>query len=217
MERTTTGRGRVVHFTLAESRQLKLEDTKGNVTDFAIPTLDEALAWARGRTILVVDQKDVAMAAWVPKIAEHKAEAYVVLIVYSFADAQACHALNANLMMEVMIPNLEKAEQFGRLGIPWRNFVAFVGHIPPEDAALYEFINRQGASCMIGTSRNLDRKVITGQVTDLKRLEPDYRAFLRRGVDLIETDIPAILGPMLLGASPARPEPSGLTFVRRIT
>jgi glycerophosphoryl diester phosphodiesterase len=95
----------------------------------------------------------------------------------------------------------EKNGLFGQLGIPWRNIVAFVGHTPPEDAALYEFIHRQGASCMIGTCRNLDRAVITGQVTDIKRLEPDYRAFLRRGADLIETDIPGDLGRVLFGSS----------------
>ena len=56
---------------------------------------------------------------------------------------------------------------------------------------------------MIGTSRNLDRRVITGQVADLNRLEPDYREFLRRGADLIETDIPVELGRLLYGSSSA--------------
>jgi hypothetical protein len=53
---------------------------------------------------------------------------------------------------------------------------------------------------MIGTSRNLDRQVLTGKVADIKQLEPDYRAFLGRGADVIETDIPALLGPLLYGA-----------------
>ena len=139
--RTTTGRGRVADFTLAELKQLKLKDTEGNVTEFEMPTLDEALAWARGTTILVLDQKDVPVAARVRKIAEHKAEAYAILIVNNFQDAQRAHALNKNIMMEVMIPNLEKAKQFGQLGIPWQNIVVFVGHTPPEDAALYEFVH----------------------------------------------------------------------------
>ena len=50
---------------------------------------------------------------------------------------------------------------------------------------------------MIGTSRNLDRKVANGQVPDIKQLEPDYLAFLRRGADIIETDIPTLLGPLV--------------------
>ena len=202
LERTSTGKGRVADLTLAELKQLKLKDTEGNVTEFQIPTLDEALEWARGRTILVLDQKDVPVAVRVKKIEEHKAEGYALVIVNSFKDAQACHALNTNIFMEVMIPNRAKVAEFDQLGIPWRNVVAFVGHVPPEDAGLYELIHARGASCMIGTSRNLDRHFVSKQVSDLKPLEPDYRAFLKRGADLIETDIPRELGPLLYGSTP---------------
>lgn len=202
LERTTTGKGKVEDFTLAELKRLRLKDSEGRVTDFRIPTLDEVLDWARGRTIVVLDQKDVPLATRVGKITEHRAEAFAMVIVNSFKDARACHALNPDVMMEVMIPNRKKAEEFGTLGIPWNHVIAFVGHAPPEDAALYEFIRRQGASCMIGTSRNLDLRVITGKVPDIKALEPDYRALLRRGANLIETDIPTLLGPLLQSPSP---------------
>ncbi len=197
LDRTTTGTGRVSDFTLAELKQLRLKDNEGTVTDFQIPTLEEAFKWARGRTILVLDQKDMSATERVQKITEHSAEAYVMLIVNSFRDAQACYALNPNVMMEVMIPNREKAEEFDKLGVPWRNVVAFVGHTPPEDRGLYEYIHSKGASCMIGTSRNLDRNWITGKVSEIQKLEPDYRAFLERGADIIETDIPSQIGPML--------------------
>jgi glycerophosphoryl diester phosphodiesterase len=197
VERTTNGKGKVVDLTLAELKQLKLKDTEGNETAFSIPTLDEALEWARGRTILVLDQKDVPVAVRVKKIEEHKAEGFAMLIVGSFKDAQECHRANPNIFMEVMIPNREKAAEFDTLGIPWRNVVAFVGHVPPEDTGLYEMIHAKGVNCMIGTSRNLDKQVIGGQVKDIKELEPGYRAFLKRGTDLIETDIPVALGPML--------------------
>lgn len=202
LERTSTGKGKVADFTLAELKQLRLKDTEGNVTEFQMPTLDEALEWARGKTVLVLDQKDVPVAVRVKKIEEHKAEGHAMLIVNTFKDAQACHAANPNVMMEVMIPTRAKAAEFDTLGIPWRNVVAFVGHVPPEDKGLYELIHAKGAHCMIGTSRNLDRQFIRREVADLKLLEPGYRAFLSRGADLIETDIPAHLGPMLYGATP---------------
>src|SRR5437868_4716332 len=136
LERTTTGNGLVGDFTLQELKQLRLKDPAGNATEFRIPTLDEALEWARGKTILVLDQKDVPVAARVKKVEEHKAEAYAMLIVYSFQDARACYALNPKIMMEVMIPSREKIAEFNQTGVPWRNVVAFVGHTPPEDAAL---------------------------------------------------------------------------------
>jgi len=212
LERTTTGKGPVAEFTLPELKQLRLKDAAGNVTQHQIPTLDEVLEWARGKTILVLDQKDVPVAARVKKIEEHKAEAYALLIVYSFNDAQACHALNPNIMMEVMIPSHEKLAEFERTGIPWRNVVPFVGHTPPEDRALYEAIHQKGASCMIGSSRNLDRQFITRQVTDIGQLEQAYRNFLERGADLIETDIPVPLGQLLYGS--AQPPTSKKAYFR---
>lgn len=178
------------------------KDPDGSVTPFQIPTLDEALTWARGRTILVLDQKDVSATERVRKIAEHHAESQAMLIVNSFKEAQACYALNPDVMLEVMIPNREQAEKSDALGIPWANVVAFVGHTPPEEAAIYRFMHRKGAGCMVGTSRNLDRKIITGQVSNINLLEPDYREFLRRGADIIETDIPTRLGPLLRGTAP---------------
>jgi len=197
LDRTTTGKGKVADFTLAELKQLRLKDNNGQVTEFLVPTLDELFDWARGKTVLVLDQKDVPAVERVRQITEHKAEAFAMVIVSSFADVQACHAENPNVMMEVMIPNREKAGQFDKLGVPWRNVVAFVGHQPPEDRGLYEYIHQKGASCMIGTSRNLDRQLLTKQIADLKPLEPEYRTFLGRGADVIETDIPVQLGTLL--------------------
>ena len=160
------------------------------------------LQWARGKAILVLDQKDVPAADRIKKVEQHKAEGYAMLIVYNFKDVQASYALNPNIMMEVMVPNREKAAEFDKLNVPWRNVVAFVGHNPPEDLGLYELIHAKGACCLIGTSRNLDRRYLSKEVQDLGLLEPDYRAFLKRGADLIETDIPAQLGPLLYGATP---------------
>ena len=201
LDRTTTGQGLVADKTLTELKQLRLRDADGKPTEFQIPTLDEVLQWARGKTILVLDQKDVPVAARVQKVEEHKAEAYAMLIVYSYKEAQACYALNPNVMLEVMVPTREKVAEFDATGVPWRNVVAFVGHTPPTDAALYQAIHERGARCLMGTSRNLDRRFIRGEVTDIKQLEQDYRGLLRRGADLIETDIPAPLGTLLYGST----------------
>lgn len=122
--------------------------------------------------------------------------------------------INPKIMMEVMIPNREKVAEFDTLGVPWRNIVAFVGHVPPEDAGLYEAIHAKGAACMIGTSRNLDRQFSSGKVGSIRQLETDYRAFLKRGADLIETDIPAHLGPLLNGAVVIPPSKQDVFYVK---
>ena len=118
LERTTTGKGRVVDMTLRELKELRLKDTEGIVTKFQIPTLDDVLQWARGKTILVIDQKDVPVEVRVRKVREHRAEAYAMLLVYSFKDARKCYELNKNIMMEVMIPNRERFYEFEKTDIP---------------------------------------------------------------------------------------------------
>ncbi|GEP44513.1 glycerophosphodiester phosphodiesterase family protein [Brevifollis gellanilyticus] len=210
LERTTTGTGKVVDATLAELKQLRLKDTEGHATEHQLPTLDEVIEWARGKTVLVLDQKDVTAVERAEIVTRLKAEAYVMLIVSSFKEVVAVHRVNPNITMEVMIPTLAKAEEFDGLGVPWKNVVAFVGHVPPEDKALYDYIHGKGACTMIGTSRNLDRKVIQGEVKDIKLLEPEYRAFLNRGADIIETDIPVPLGTMLYGSAAVPKGKAGL-------
>lgn len=207
LERTTTGTGRVIDFTLAELKRLHLKDTEGHATSFQMPTLDEAIEWARGKTILVLDQKDVTPIERAQIVTRLRAEAHVMLIVTSFKDAVAVHVLNPSIVMEVMIPTVAKANEFDQLGIPWRNVIAFVGHTPPEDVALYDFIHRKGACCMAGTSRHLDLKVLKGEVADIREIEEGYRSFLSLGADIFETDIPVLLGPMLHSDATALKQP----------
>lgn len=195
--RTTSGEGHVASFSLEEVRQFRLRDRDGQVTDFQIPTLDEVIEWARGKTVLVLDQKDLSAVERVRVVTEHRAEAFMILIVYNFQDVQAVHRINPNVMMEVMIPNLQKAEAFDSLGVPWRNVVAFVGHQPPADKTLYDYIHRRGARCLVGTSRNLDKRLLDGDSDNLQPHESEYRSLVDRGADLIETDIPAEIGQLL--------------------
>jgi len=201
LERTTTGKGRVVEMTVKELKALRLKDAEGVVTEFQIPTLDEVLEWAWGKTILVLDQKDVPVDVRVRKIEEHRAEAYAMLIVYSFRDAKKCYELNKNIMMEVMIPNREKLREFDETGIPWSNIIAFAGHTPPRDKELLQMIHAKGTCCMVGTSRNLDREFIVNRASGTAAIEQHYRVLLQRGADVIETDLPREVWKLLYNES----------------
>ncbi len=197
LDRTTTGAGRVVDHTLQELQALRLKDPKGRVTEFTIPTLDEVLEWARGRTVLVLDQKDVPVAARLQKIEQHRAESYALLIVYSFKEVKECHQLNPNVMMEVMIPSQEKLQEFEKTGIPWSHVVAFVGHEPPQDPELLRMLHARGACRIAGTSRNLDRRLVSQVDAAPPPLQQAYQALRRQGVDLIETDLPIAVANIL--------------------
>ena len=100
-----------------------------------------------------------------------------------------------------MIPNREKVAEFDKLGVPWRNVVAFVGHIPPEDEMLYELIHGKGAAAWWAPPEISTGNSSAGRWPTSSKLEPDYRAFLKRGADLIETDIPRELGPLLFSST----------------
>jgi glycerophosphoryl diester phosphodiesterase len=107
--------------------------------------LDEGLAWAKDKTILMLDKKTVPLELTEKKIREHRAENYAMVIAYSFEEAKRYFRLNENIMMEVFIPTAEKLEDFGKTGVPWRNIVAFIAHAKPEDKGLYKKRVRQPA------------------------------------------------------------------------
>lgn len=198
LERTTTGTGRVRELTLNELKRLRLKDRDGKVTDHVIPTLDEALEWARGKTILVLDKKEVPVKACVEKIAAHKAEAFAMVLAYSFDDVRTCHELNDQIMMEVILGNRDRFNQFNALGVPWSHVFVFVSHSPPQDLQLLQMIHAKGTFCMAGTSRNLDRQLRSASdKEETATLKRDYLGLLQQGVDLIETDLPVQVSDLI--------------------
>ncbi len=199
LDRTTTGSGRVADHTLAELKELFLKDIDGRVTDYRIPTLDEAITWAKGKTILVLDQKDVPLELRVQKIAEHQAQGFAMMIVGSVADAKKCHQLDEDICMEVMVGDRDKFHAFDKSGVPWSHVIAFVGHNPPQDEELLRMIHDKEARCMAGTSRNLDQELNIGTAKQPAELETRYRELLNKGVDVIETDRPIEVGAILFG------------------
>lgn len=203
LDRTSNGKGPIKDRTLAELKELRLKDRLGNLTDERIPTLDEVMKWARGKTILALDKKQVPAGQVARLITEYKAESYALIMAYSIKDITECHAINRDIMMEVMLGTKERFEEFDRSGVPWANIIGFVGHTQTPDAELCRRIREKGASCMAGTSRNIDREFISGRATSMDPLKPAYVALLERGADVIETDIPREVGPLLFGRGPA--------------
>jgi glycerophosphoryl diester phosphodiesterase len=90
LDRTTNGKGPVKDRTLAEIRELRLKDREGNLTEHRIPTLDEAIKWARGKAILALDKKEVSVRDVVRVITEHRAESYALLMAYTAKEAAEC-------------------------------------------------------------------------------------------------------------------------------
>src|SRR5690606_1232698 len=87
LDRTTTGMGKVSDYTLEELKTLRLKDKNGQVTDFRIPTLEEAILWAKGKTILNLDKKDVPLEMTVEIIQRMDATDHVMVTVHTAEQA----------------------------------------------------------------------------------------------------------------------------------
>lgn len=58
LDRTTNGSGLVTHHTLEELKALKLRDKNGTITNYEIPTLEEALQLMKGKVLFFIDKAE---------------------------------------------------------------------------------------------------------------------------------------------------------------
>lgn len=188
LDRTSNGQGKVSDHTLAELRKLRLKDTEGNLTSYQIPTLDEALQWAKGKTILVIDAKDVPIEVRAKKIVENNAAGNAILISYSLEDTKKCYQFSKDIVMEVMMGKRENINMIDKSGVPWENVIGFVSHELPEDKTIFDAVHQRGAMCILGSSRNYDKQFIAGQI-NAGELQQGYLNLIGYGADVIEADL----------------------------
>jgi len=189
LDRTTNGTGRVRDFTYEELKKLRLKDSEGNITNYQIPTLEETLEWAKGKTILVLDRKDVPVAARVKKIEEHNAVTNAIIIAYSLDEIKECYNLNKDIIMEVMLPDAVQLKKLDETGVPWTNMVGFVSHNLVEDKEIFDLVHTKGAMCIVGSSRNHDISYKKGEIKSFEELAEKYRKMVTDGADIIEADL----------------------------
>ena len=189
LDRTTNGTGRVIDHTWEELQRLKLKDSEGNITEYSIPTLDEALEWAKGKTILVLDRKDVPVSERIKKIVEHNAGSSAILIVYSLEEIKECYELNTDIVMEVMLPDAAQVKKTEATGVPWSNMVGFVSHNLVEDTEIFDLVHRKGSMCIVGSSRNHDIAYKKGEISSFEVFSEKYRKMINDGADIIEADL----------------------------
>ncbi|OBV11748.1 glycerophosphoryl diester phosphodiesterase [Erythrobacter dokdonensis DSW-74] len=188
LDRTTTGTGEAAAQDWAALSQLKLRDNWGWVTPYAIPTLAEALAWARGRTVLQLDFKRSADYAQVIEAVRTAGMANaVILIVYSPAQAKALHDLAPEMLLSVSIDAPGDVDALKAAGIPEDRMVAFTGTRLPRPE-LYRELDRADIEVIFGTLGRPPRSL--DAVIDRYGLDERYAELGREGVDILATDRP---------------------------
>jgi glycerophosphoryl diester phosphodiesterase len=184
LDRTTTGKGKVGDYTLAELQQFRLKDAEGNITQFKIPTLMEALIWSKGKTVMNLDYKDVPLAMTAKIIKESKNEV-VMVTVHNAKQARFYLNDNPDRMFSAHILTKKAFLAYEAEQIPWENMIAYIGpKHTPENKELMNLLQAKGVMCMISSASSYDKLK-----TEIERTE-NYRKIFNEGADILESDLP---------------------------
>ena len=181
LDRTTNGNGAVAEHSLSSLRSLRLRDPAGRLTECRIPTLGEALEWARRRCVLTLDVKeDDAYPRVVAAVGRHRARGYAVVIVYSHEQARRVHEMDAEIVISAAAASPDSLRRLLGLGIPPQRLVVFVGTRLPPSPVLQE-LRKWRIPAILGTMNHLDRRA---------RVRGDgvYLDLYRQGIQVLSTD-----------------------------
>ena len=196
LDRTTNGTGKVIDYTWEELRELKLVDHLGNLTPYRIPTLEEAIKWSKGKTVINLDKKDVPLEMTAAIIRKHKAYAHVMVTVHTAEQARYYYDQNNKQMFSAFIRNEEEFDAFEKEGIPWSQIMAYVGPLnKPENRELYDKLHRRGVKVMISSAPTYDK------LEDVEERRKAYRDIIAGGADVIESDLPIEVAAALASGS----------------
>lgn len=183
LNRTTTGSGKVIDYTFRELANYKLKDNAGRLTNYPIPTLEEALRWGKGKVIFTLDVKrDTPFERVVELVERTKSENSAVIITYNVDDAVQVNKLNPNLMISVTARTEKEYERLAKAGVPDNRMVAFIGTREPN-ANFNKFLHDKGIVTILGTLGNLDRMAAS-------KGDNLYVNWVNSGADIIATDRP---------------------------
>ena len=182
LDRTTTGHGKLSDYTYKEVQSLFLKDANGEPTDYKVPLLEDVIKWARGKTILMLDKKDVPLPVLYDVITRNKAESYVIVSAYSVEEAKFYHERNKDIMIEAFITSHKRLAECDESGVSWKNIIAYVGQ--PKSKDLYDQIHERGAMIMVFTSKVYDK------LKDKEERRSAYRKIIDDGADLLLSDRP---------------------------
>lgn len=185
LDRTTTGKGRLADYTWEEVKQFRLKDRDGHVTPYRIPTLQEAITWARGKTVLNLDKKDVPLQMTVDMIRKNKAAGFVMLTVHNAQQARFYYDADPQLMLSAFVKTEKAMKEYEGAGVPWSNMIAYIGsENKPANKKMFDLLHARGVFCMISAAPIYD-KLATAQ-----ERAAAYRDIFEQGADILESDFP---------------------------
>ncbi len=201
LDRTTTGHGKLNNYTWEEIKKLKLKDVDGNETPYRVPTLEEAIMWAKGRTVLILDKKDVPLATTAKLIKKHHAEAWVMITVHNAKEAKFYYDDNKDVMFEAFVKTKKAMEEYekGRYSLGADH--GLVGpQDKPENKEIFDLLHQRGVMCMISTAPIYDKLPEAGERAKA------YAQIIKSGADVIEADRAIEAAAAVQSLAPAKSE-----------
>lgn len=186
LDRITTGHGRLNGLTLAEARKLFLKDAKGAVTSYHLNTLEEAIKWAKGKTILNLDIKDVPPVMKADLVRRYNAFDYVMFTVHTPEEARFFYDYDHRSRCSAWIMDEKEMKAYEQAGVPWSAItIAYVGPLSKaENKPFYDLLHQRGVLIMVSGAPVYDKEERAEQRA------ADYRKIIRDGADVIESDRP---------------------------
>jgi glycerophosphoryl diester phosphodiesterase len=185
LDRTTTGTGKLSDYTWEEVKQFRLKDKAGKVTPYRIPTLQEAIDWARGKTILNLDKKDVPMQMTADIIRKNNAGSFVMVTVHNAKQAKFYFDDDSMRMMSAFVKTEQALKEYEAAGIPWKSMIAYIGsENKPANKTMFDLLHARGVMCMISAAPVYDK------LATAEERAAAFRDIFKQGADILESDLP---------------------------
>lgn len=183
LDRTTNGKGKISNITYEELQSFRLKDFKNNITDFKVPTLEEALKWGKNKVIFTLDiKRGVPYEKVIDAIKNTHSENNVIVITYNANQARAFHRLDSSIWLSVSANSKEDILRLEEYSVSIDRILAFVGTSQPNSQTI-SYMNSKNIPIIIGTMGNLDKQAKT-------RGDKLYYDLFSKGIRVISTDRP---------------------------
>lgn len=189
LDRTTTGSGPVGSLNWAELSTLKLEDNDGNLTDFAIPRLSDALDWAfSSNSFLTLDVKpSTPLSRLADVVNESKAADRLLLLPGGDLErAKEAQSLFPKSIISVSLSERQSLDAIGAAGLDKERLILWTGfrRFNPKEISILDDKGYYVSFGTLGFGDSYDDRIAASGDYSL------YADFARSGLHMIATDAP---------------------------
>jgi len=158
LNRASNGKGKIRDFTWEQLQQFNLKNSRGEVTPHKIPLLEDIIEWAEGKTVLVLDHKDVPPSMIANLIKKKNASRYIINTVWSLDEALVYFKEDSSRMFLISIRSKESIQDYLEAGIPPNQLIGSLGTEWNESAKKHcEELKSFGISSLLATASTYDK------------------------------------------------------------